>query len=63
LIILSTFEELVVVLNYIFGGENNFNAEKLEELKGIMYIAELDNGCLYGKTGSGTDGGVRNVKI
>ena len=21
-----------------------------------MYIAELDNGCLYGKTGSGADG-------
>jgi len=23
-----------------------------------MYIAELDNGCLYGKIGSGTDGKV-----
>lgn len=21
-----------------------------------MYIVQLDNGCLYGKTGSGTDG-------
>ncbi len=49
-------EQQVVVLNYIFGSENNFNAEKIEELKSIMYIAELDNGCLYGKTGSGTDG-------
>ena len=46
----------VVALNYIFGRENNFNAENLEELKKLMYIAELDNGCLYGKTGSGTDG-------
>ncbi len=49
-------KQQVVVLNYIFGSENNFNAEKIEELKSIMYIAELDNGCLYGKTGSGTDG-------
>ena len=46
----------VVVLNYIFDSENIFNAENLEVLKSIMYIAELDNGCLYGKTGSGTDG-------
>ena len=28
----------------------------MDELKSVMYIAELDNGCLYGKTGSGTDG-------
>ena len=46
----------VVVLNYIFDSENNFSAENLEVLKSIMYIAELENGCLYGKTGSGTDG-------
>ena len=43
-------------LNYIFGSDNNFNADNLEELKSIMYITELDNGCLYGKTGSGTGG-------
>lgn len=49
-------KQQVIVLNYIFGSENNFNAENIEELKNIMYIAELDNGCLYGKTGSGTDG-------
>lgn len=49
-------KQQVIVLNYIFGSENNFNAENIEELKSIMYIAELDNGCLYGKTGSGTDG-------
>lgn len=49
-------KQQVVTLNYIFGSENNFNADNLEELKSIMYIAELDKGCLYGKTGSGTDG-------
>ncbi len=43
-------------LNYIFGSDNSFNADNLEELKSIMYITELDQGCLYGKTGSGTDG-------
>ncbi|MCM1128167.1 MAG: penicillin-binding transpeptidase domain-containing protein [Lachnospiraceae bacterium] len=46
----------VIVLNYIFGSDNNFNAEKIKELKNIMYVTELDNSCLYGKTGSGTDG-------
>ena len=49
-------KQQVVTLNYIFGSDNNFNADSLEELKSIMYIAELDNGCLYGKTGSGADG-------
>ena len=49
-------KQQVVVLNYIFDSENNFNAKNLGVLKSIMYIAELDNGCLYGKTGSGTDG-------
>lgn len=49
-------KQQVIALKYIFGNENNFNAENLEELKSIMYIAELDNGCLYGKTGSGTGG-------
>ncbi|MBD5393640.1 MAG: class D beta-lactamase [Lachnospiraceae bacterium] len=47
-------KQQVVILDYIFGRENNFNAENLEELKKIMYITELDNGSLYGKTGSGT---------
>lgn len=46
----------VVTLNYIFGSDNNFNADNLEELKSIMYITKLDNGYLYGKTGSGTAG-------
>lgn len=49
-------KQQVVTLNHIFGSENNFNADHLEELKSIMYIAELDHGGLYGKTGSGTDG-------
>ncbi len=49
-------KQQVVTLNHIFGGENSFNADHLKELKSIMYIAELDHGCLYGKTGSGTDG-------
>lgn len=49
-------KQQVVTLNYIFGSENNFSTDNLEELKNIMYIAELDNGSLYGKTGSGTDG-------
>lgn len=49
-------KQQVVALDYIFGRENNFNAENLEELKKLMYIAGLDNGCLYGKTGTGTDG-------
>lgn len=49
-------KQQVIVLKYIFGSENHFNAENLEELKSIMYIAELDHGCLYGKTGSGTGG-------
>ena len=43
-------------LNYIFGSDNNFNADNLEELKSIMYITELDHDRLYGKTGSGTGG-------
>ena len=49
-------KQQAVTLNYIFNGENNFNVENLEELKNIMYIEKLDNGSLYGKTGSGTDG-------
>ena len=48
-------KQQVVTLNYIFGSENNFSTDNLEELKNIMHIAELDNGSLYGKTGSGTD--------
>lgn len=48
-------KQQVVMLNYIFGSKNNFSTDNLEELKNIMYIAELDNGSLYGKTGSGTD--------
>lgn len=49
-------KQQIVMLNYIFGSKNNFSTDNLEELKNIMYIAELDNGSLYGKTGSGTDG-------
>lgn len=49
-------KQQVVTLNYIFGSENNFSTDNLEELKNIMHIEELDNGSLYGKTGSGTDG-------
>ena len=49
-------KQQVASLNYIFGSDNHLNADNLEELKSIMYITELDNGCLYGKTGSGTDG-------
>lgn len=49
-------KQQVVTLNYIFGSENNFNTGNLEELKNIIYIAELDTGYLYGKTGSGTSG-------
>ncbi len=46
----------VTTLNYIFENENPFNVENLDELRNIMYIAELDHGSLYGKTGSGTGG-------
>lgn len=46
----------VATLNYIFGNANDFNVKNLDELKNIMYIAELDHGSLYGKTGSGTSG-------
>lgn len=46
----------VAALNYIFGSENHFNIENLDELKNIMYLAELDTGSLYGKTGSGASG-------
>lgn len=49
-------KQQVVMLNYIFGSKNNFSTDNLEELKNIMHIAELDNGSLYGKTGSGIDG-------
>ena len=49
-------KQQIVILNHIFGNENNFNADNLEELKNIMYIAEPVKGSLYGKTGSGTDG-------
>ncbi|MDE6663641.1 MAG: serine hydrolase [Lachnospiraceae bacterium] len=49
-------KQQVAVLDYIFDRENNFKTENLKELKKLMYIAELDNGCLYGKTGSGIDG-------
>lgn len=46
----------VVTLNYIFGSGNNFKVKNLEVLKNIMYVTELDNCSLYGKTGSGTSG-------
>lgn len=46
----------ITALNYIFGNENHFNIKSLDELKKIMYLAELDTGSLYGKTGSGTAG-------
>lgn len=44
------------MLDYVFSRENSFDIENVEQLKKIMYISELENGCLYGKTGSGTDG-------
>lgn len=40
-------------LKYIFTTENNFNEKSLETLKEIMYVTELEQGALYGKTGSG----------
>ncbi len=46
----------VDMLDYVFSRENSFDIENIEQLKNIMYISELENGCLYGKTGSGTDG-------
>ena len=46
----------VNVLNYIFGGENNYNLKSIETLKRIMYLSEIENGSLYGKTGTGTSG-------
>ena len=46
----------VKVLNYIISGENDFSSENIETLKHIMYISELENGILYGKTGTGTNG-------
>lgn len=46
----------VNVLHNIFSGENNFSSESIETLKHIMYISEFENGSLYGKTGSGTNG-------
>ena len=46
----------VNVLNHIFSGENNFKSESIETLKQIMYLSELENGILYGKTGTGTNG-------
>ncbi|MCM1047427.1 MAG: penicillin-binding transpeptidase domain-containing protein [Clostridiales bacterium] len=49
-------KQQVDTLNYIFSMENNFSAENLEKLKNLMYVTELDNVFLYGKTGSGTDG-------
>lgn len=49
-------KQQVDTLNYIFSMENNFSAENLKKLKNVMYVTELDNGFLYGKTGSGTGG-------
>ena len=46
----------VNVLNHIFSGENNFKSESIETLKQIMYLSEFENGILYGKTGTGTNG-------
>ena len=46
----------VNVLNYIFSGKNSFNHESIETLKHIMYLSEVKNGSLYGKTGSGVNG-------
>lgn len=46
----------VNVLNYIFSGGNNFSSENIETLKHIMYLSELEDGMLYGKTGTGTNG-------
>lgn len=49
-------EGQVAVLQYIFGRENHFDVEHIETLKNIMYVTDLDQGCLYGKTGSTSDG-------
>ena len=44
------------VLNYIFGRENSFSSENIETLKHVMHLSEFENGMLYGKTGTGTNG-------
>ncbi len=48
--------EQITVLRTIFGTDTPFDAEHIETLKNIMYLTELDNGRLYGKTGSSSDG-------
>ncbi len=48
--------EQITVLRTILGTDSPFDAEHIETLKNIMYLTELDNGRLYGKTGSSSDG-------
>lgn len=43
------------VLNYLFSLKNSFNDKNLEILKEVMYVTGLEDGVLYGKTGTGTD--------
>lgn len=52
---ISLFQQ-INVLNYIFSRENNFSPESIETLKHIMLLSEVENGSLYGKTGTGTNG-------
>lgn len=45
----------IQVLSYIFDSETSFEDSNLKVLKDVMYVAELENGILYGKTGTGAD--------
>lgn len=42
----------IYVLNYLFSLENSFNDKNLEVLKEVMYVTGLEDGMLYGKTGT-----------
>ncbi len=46
----------VQMLSYIFSSDNSFSIEHLEILKNVMYVTEFEDGGLYGKTGSATEG-------
>lgn len=48
--------EQVNTLYDILGRDDHFDVGHIEMLKNIMRVTDLDQGCLYGKTGSTSDG-------
>ena len=51
---ISTLQQ-IHVLDYLFSSKNSFHDRNLEILKEVMYVTELEEGVVYGKTGTGTE--------